>query len=220
VFSLFLLYAVRELGLTPATLGLVFGIGNVGLILGAVSAQWVARRVGLGRAIVLALGVAGPATLLIPLAPPADPIPLLVAQGVFFGWGALVFNINQVSFRQAITPEHLQGRMNATMKFVATVTIPAGSILGGVLATALGLREALFVGAIGSVFAAAPVLVSPVWRLRGVEDVAGTPGVHVRRPAVAMPEAVLGILEPTFGGAETVPTVDEIRDDGDGPGAS
>jgi MFS family permease len=244
VFSLFLLYAVRELGLTPGAIGLVLGIGNVGLIVGAVSATWVARRVGLGRAIVLALCVAGPVTLLIPLAPPDDPIPFLIAQGVLFGWGALVFNVNQVSFRQAITPEHLQGRMNATMKFVATVTIPAGSILGGVLATAFGLREALFVGAIGSVFAALPVVVSPVWRLRGIEDVVGMPGVHVPdaagrsgepgvhvpdstersgapstavampgvhvpdaaarsgAPAEAMAEPVLGILEPTFGGAE------------------
>ena len=225
VFSLFLLYAVRELGLTAATLGLILGIGNVGLILGAVSAQWVARRLGLGRAIVVGLAVAGPATLLIPLAPPDDPIPFLIAQGVVFGWAALVFNINQVSFRQAITPEHLQGRMNATMKFVATVTIPAGSILGGVLATTVGLREALFVGAMGSVFAAVPMLLSPVWRLRGVEDVAGMPGVHVPDAAGgagewagAMPAPTLGILEPTLGGAEIVPARGEIRDDAAGTG--
>jgi MFS family permease len=218
VFTLFLLYLVRELGLTAGTIGLILGIGNIGLIAGAVSATWVARRVGLGRAIVVALGVAGPATLLIPLAPPGDPIPFLIAQGLLFGWAALVFNINQVSFRQAITPEHLQGRMNATMKFVATVTIPAGSIVGGVLATTIGLREALLVGAIGSVFAAVPVLFSPVWRLRGVEDVVGMPGVHVPDAAAAMPEPTLGILEPTFGGAETVLAPDEIRDDG-GPAA-
>ncbi|MEI8332931.1 MAG: MFS transporter [Chloroflexota bacterium] len=213
VFSLFLLYAVRILGLSAGTIGLVFGIGNVGLIAGAVTASWFARRLGLGRAIVLALGVAGPATLLIPLAPPGDPIPFLIAQGVLFGWAVLVFNINQVSFRQAITPEHLQGRMNATMKFVATVTIPAGSIIGGVLATAFGLHAALLVGAVGSAFAAVPALLSPVWRLRGIEDVAGLPGVHVPDAAGGIPEAALGILEPTFGGAETVTAPGERRDD-------
>ena len=212
VFSVFLLYAVRVLGLSAGVIGLVFGIGNVGLIAGAVTASWFARRLGLGRAIVLSLAVAGPATLLIPLAPPGDPIPFLIAQGILFGWAVLVFNVNQVSFRQAITPEHLQGRMNATMKFVATVTIPAGSILGGVLATAFGLREALLVGGIGSVFAFLPALLSPVWRLRGIEDAAGLPGVHVpaaadrtRGEGGAVPEAVLGVLEPTFGGGEEAP---------------
>ena len=227
VFSLFLLYAVRELGLTAGTIGLVLGIGNIGLIAGALSAQRVARRLGLGRAIVVALGVAGPATLLIPLAPPDDPIPFLIAQGVVFGWAALVFNINQVSFRQAITPEHLQGRMNATMKFVATVTIPAGSVLGGVLATAFGLREALLVGAIGSVFAAVPVLLSPVWRLQGIEDVVGMPGVHVPGAvagdgpwAGAVPGPTLGLLEPTLGDAETVLELGEIREDDGGSGSA
>ena len=203
VFSLYLLYGVRDLGLDAATLGVVLAIGNIGLIAGAVSASWFARRLGLGRAITLSLVVAGPSILLIPLAPPDAAIPFLIVSGMLVGWSVLVFNVNQVSFRQAITPVHLQGRMNATMKFIAAATIPAGSIIGGVLATALGLREAILIGAIGGSFAFLPALFSPVWRLRGIEDVPDRPGGP--RAAGTMPGATLGILEPTFGGAEAPP---------------
>ena len=63
------------------------------------------------------------------------------------GFGAVVYNIQQVSLRQAITPERLQGRMNASMRFFVWGTIPLGSLVGGALATAFGVRTALIVGA-------------------------------------------------------------------------
>jgi MFS family permease len=211
VFSLFFVYAVRELGLGAGSLGLILGIGNIGLIVGAVTASRVARRVGLGPAIVLSILVAGAATLLIPLAPASAPAPFLIAQGLLFGWAVLVFNINQVSYRQAITPVHLQGRMNATMKFIAVLMIPAGSIAGGLLATAFDLHTAILVGAIGGALSFLPALFSPVRRLHGMEEPAGGAGGPVAEgaahaggaPAGAMPRSPL--VEP---GPE--PTLGEI----------
>ena len=197
VFSLFFVYAVRELGLEAGALGLILGIGNIGLIAGALTASRVAGRVGLGPAIVLSILVAGAATLLIPLAPASAPAPFLIAQGLLFGWAVLVFNVNQVSYRQAITPEHLQGRMNATMKFIATVMIPAGSVAGGVLATAFDLHTAILVGAIGGTLCFLPVLFSPVRSLRAIEGREGEParGSLVGAPSPSIEPGP----EPTFG---------------------
>ncbi len=198
VFSLFFVYAVRELGLAAGPLGVILGIGNIGLIVGAVTASSVARRIGLGPAIIGAIVVAGSATILIPLAPASAPAPFLIAQGLLFGWSVLVFNVNQVSYRQSITPVHLQGRMNATMKFLATVMIPAGSIAGGVLATAFDMHTAIWIGSIGAVFSFLPAFFSP---LRGLREIpTGVPGEGgATAPASPLvepnPEPLLGELD-------------------------
>jgi predicted MFS family arabinose efflux permease len=78
----------------------------------------------------------------------------------------VVYNIQQVSLRQTITPERLQGRMNATMRFLVWGTIPLGSLTGGTLAATIGLRPTLFVGAAASLIAVVPVLLSPLRTLR------------------------------------------------------
>ncbi len=85
-----------------------------------------------------------------------------------------------MSFRQAITPGRMQGRMNATMRFIVWGTIPIGSLLGGALGGIIGLHETLWVAAIGLAIPFLFVLFSPV---RGigtmpaqVDDDAAGPG--------------------------------------------
>ena len=169
VFATYLVYAVRELGMTAAQIGLVLGLGNIGAIVGALSADRARRRLGLGPTLVWAIFLGTPGLLLIALAPRAFPFPFLIASGLLFGWSVVVYNINQVSFRQAITPATMQGRMHATMRFIVWGTMPVGSILGGIIATAsndVGL--AIRIGAIGSLFAVIPLLVTPVRTLREI----------------------------------------------------
>jgi predicted MFS family arabinose efflux permease len=107
-----------------------------------------------------------------------------------FGWGSTVYNITQVSLRQALTPERLQGRMNASMRWIVWGTIPLGGLFGGVLATAYGLRSALWVGAIGGAFTFLPVLLSSV---RSIEEMPEP----VDPPSTRQAEAAGGVLEPT-----------------------
>ena len=83
-------------------------------------------------------------------------------SGMLGGFGAVVYNIQQVSLRQAITPERLQGRMNASMRFFVWGTIPLGSLVGGVLATAFGVRTAILVGACLGFVSLLPILLSPL----------------------------------------------------------
>ena len=83
------------------------------------------------------MALSAPGILLVALAPREAPIPFLIASGFLTGLSAVVYNINQVSFRQAITPTAMQGRMNATMRFIVWGTIPIGAIIGGAIATAV-----------------------------------------------------------------------------------
>jgi MFS family permease len=164
--STFIVYAVRELGMGAAQIGLVFGLGNIGAIAGALSADRVRRTLGLGRAIMVSVLVEGPALVLIALAPASAPIPFLLASGLINGFGIVVYNINQLSFRQAITPTAMQGRMNATMRFIVWGTIPVGQIVGGIIATTVSLHAAIWVGAIGAFVSVVPLLITPVHTLR------------------------------------------------------
>ena len=164
--ALYVLFAVRELGLDAAALGLIFGLANVGFLVGAIVAGGTAGKWGVGPTIVASslFGALGP--LLVPLASRSTAVPLLIAAGAISSLAMPLYNINQVSLRQAICPQRLQGRMNATMRFLVWGTLPLGSLLGGVLGEVLGLRPALAVAALLGLSCFLPVLFSPVRALR------------------------------------------------------
>ena len=168
--ALYLVYAVRVLHLGPGTIGAILAVGNVGFLLGALGSVRVARRFGVGRTIVVSILSSSPFALLVPLAPRSNPIPFLAIAGVGMAIGTPIYNITQVSLRQAITPDRLLGRMNASMRFLVWGTMPIGALAGGVLGSTLGLRPALFISVIGGSFAFLAPLLSPVWRLREVPE--------------------------------------------------
>ena len=166
-FSILILYLVRELAFSPELLGLAFSIGSVGFLIGALLANRVAKRFGVGPTIVASALTFGPSALLVAIAPPALAAPLIAASVFINGLGGAIYNINQVSLRQAITPERMQGRMNATMRFIVWGTIPFGNLLGGSLGGVIGLHNTIWIGAIGGLFVFLPVLFSPV---RGIRE--------------------------------------------------
>ncbi|HEY4634342.1 MAG TPA: MFS transporter [Candidatus Limnocylindrales bacterium] len=166
LFGVFIVYAVRELNLDAAQIGIIFGLGNVGAIVGALTASRIAARLGLGNTIIVSMLASAPGMLLIAIAPSAFPAPYLIASGFLVGMSGVVYNVNQVSLRQAITPLPMQGRMNATMRFIVWGTIPIGQIVGGTIATVAGVSAAIWVGALGSFLAVIPLVVTPVRTLR------------------------------------------------------
>ncbi|MDH4103936.1 MAG: MFS transporter [Thermoleophilia bacterium] len=170
MLAVFLVYAVRTLDLSPAVIGIVFSISSVGSLAAALAAARISSRFGVGRTTVGSALVFAPALLLIPAAPPKSPIPFLVAAFVLVGFSSVLYNITQVSFRQAITPERMQGRMNSVMRFIVWGVMPVGSLLGGAFATAIGLRETMWIGAVIGSFAFLPVLLSPVRTLREMPE--------------------------------------------------
>jgi len=171
MLAVYVLYATRNLGLSPAALGIVFGAGGVGAVLGAGIATRVTDRLGIGSTMILANLVGGLFTLLVPLAGtvPAATVYLLgIAQGVSQLMGA-VFYVNQTSLLQRAAPDHLLGRMIASHRFLTMGIIPLGSLLGGVLGEIVGLRATLVVGALGTLFPVLWLWFSP---LRTVREVA------------------------------------------------
>ena len=169
-FSIFPVFVYRELGLSVALVGAIFGLGGLGVLLGAVISAPLSKKLGVGSAIVISMSLSGPATMLIFLMPSEVPVAacLFLASIFLTGFSAVVYNANQVSFRQAITPLEMQGRMNATMRFVVWGTIPVGSLIGGLLASFLPLRTTIGIGAAVAVTAFLWVLFSPVRSLREI----------------------------------------------------
>jgi len=168
MMAVFILYLTRQLGLPPAVVGLVFAAGGPGALVGSMLAGWLSERFGLGNTIIGSIFVGGAFGLLIPLAagPPAVMTGMLVLAMLVGGATNPIYNINQVSLRQAITPDHLQGRMNASMRFLVWGTIPIGALLGGALGQVLGLWPTIVLMVLGELLAPLWVVFSPVRQLR------------------------------------------------------
>ena len=171
--AVLIVFAVRSLDLSPAVIGLAFTLGNVGALLAAFTSGRISARLGVGPTIITASVVGGPMFLLIPFAPHGNLALAVLGPAMVVGtFMAVLYNITQVSLRQAITPERIQGRMNSVMRFIVWGAIPLGNLLGGALGTWIGLKETLIVGGIGCCLPFLPVLFSPVRALRDMPELA------------------------------------------------
>ena len=164
-FAVYLIFAYRVLHLSPGTVGIIFGAGAVGGLLGALSASWIARHIGLGPTLFITIVMGGLAMILVPLAQYGWAVPLLLASTVIGSFTGPVYNINQVSLRQAITPDRVQGRMNATVRTVIWGTMPIGAFIGGLIGSAYGVLPALYIGMVIATLAGFWILLGPI-RLR------------------------------------------------------
>ncbi len=167
-FVAFYVFAYEQLKLSPTTFGLILGVGNIGLVVGAISAPKLLRMLGLGRTLVVSLFLSGLGLVAVPLALYGPPTPILTV--LWFSSNALfpAYNINQISLRQAITPDRLQGRMNATMRTFVWGVLPLGAFVGGILGVRLGIVWTLVIGALVSTLATVWVLFPPVISLRSI----------------------------------------------------
>jgi Na+/melibiose symporter-like transporter len=166
--AMFVLYMTRVLELNPAQIGIIFVAGAPGALLGALASTRLAKFLGLGPTLIFSIFLSGPAGLLVLLARGRAEwiIAVLMVSGFLTGFSSVVYNINQVSLRQVITPNRLLGRMNASMRFLVWGTIPLGAFLASALSSTIGVTNTLLVGLIGGAFAFLWVLLSPVRSLK------------------------------------------------------
>jgi predicted MFS family arabinose efflux permease len=157
IMAVFFIYAYRLLHLQPGLLGLVDGLANLGFV-GALFAVRVRNRQGLRATLVGSLLVTGVGSMCILLAGIAAPYVVLFAQGAVVAVAVPIYNINQVSYRQALVDARLQGRMNATMRTFVWGTMPLGSIIGGWLGALAGVPTTIACGALVSCLAALWIL--------------------------------------------------------------
>jgi MFS family permease len=176
LFTAFAPFALRPLGLSPLEYGIVLALAGVGGLVGATLATRLGWRLGAGNAILVGRALNPLAWVLIALAPAAGgPATLgtLVVVGVaqlIVGFSMGIENPNEMGYRQAITPDALQGRMNATMRSINRSMVVVGAIAGGILADVLGFREAIWIGLGVFVASAIVVAASPLRTARHGEE--------------------------------------------------
>ncbi len=176
VTTTFGVYALRHLGLPDWGFGLVLAAGGVGGFLGALLAPRLGAVLGAGRAILCGralIVLPWLALALLPLSATMDlRLGLPVAAGALF-LSSLAMGIedtNDISYRQAIAPDEIQGRMNATIRTANRVVFFFGALATGVLMTLLGFAATIGIGALVFILAAAIVLFSPLRTVRHEDE--------------------------------------------------
>lgn len=172
--GLFVLYVLENLGVEPGILGLALGAGAVGSVVGAVVAGRVGRRLGVGGAFMLGVILFPGGTILIPIAAPGMPIGLIVAllfsAEFVSGFGVMILDINGNAMLFARTPARIRGRAMGTFGFVNNGVRPIGAVIGGLVGTAFGVRETLFVMTILSLTGVLWLIRTPIIGLRDLPE--------------------------------------------------
>jgi len=143
LLTVYLVYAVRQLHLSPALLGLTLAGGTVGEFLGALVADMAVSRFGLGATFLGAVIVECLAAPMVPITPSGKllTLPLLVVAFGLMDFGAVLSGVVALSVRQTVTPPRLLGRMTASYRMSSHGVIPVGAAMGGWVGQLLGLRK-------------------------------------------------------------------------------
>jgi MFS family permease len=171
-WALFILYAVRGLGVSAGTLGLVLGAGAVGGLIGSMVTTRLSRRIGIGPAFLLGCILFPVPLVLVPLAD--GPMWLILAM-LFLaefgsGLGVMILDISAASIFAALVPPRLRSRVSGAYTLVNYGVRPIGSLIGGFLGTAIGLRPALWIASGGAILGFLWLLPSPVPRMRDLPE--------------------------------------------------
>ena len=184
----YLLFAMNELGLGPAAIGVIAAVGGIGSLAGSAIAPFMVRRFGIGNSILLGMVGFLIGNSLIPLAPAGALLlgaAFLIAQQLIGDSLATVYEVTEVSLQQAMVGDRLLGRVNATTHTFTTLMTLFGAVLGGVVAETIGLRAAFALGLLGGVLSLAVVWFSPVRHIRDAP----------LRPTIGMPGDEMPITE-------------------------
>jgi len=166
--ALILLFGIRELGFAPGVLGMIFAVGGISSLGGAFLAARVTRRFGIGPVLVATSLFIGVAVLFIPLArgPLLLAVAFLVASQLVGDWAWAVYDINELSLRQAVTPDSVRGRVNSAVRWLSVSATFGGALLAGAAVSFVGMRWTLALGAGTTLLATLLLALSPVRRVK------------------------------------------------------
>jgi predicted MFS family arabinose efflux permease len=170
--AIFVLYATKELGVAPGTLGVALGAGAVGGILGALVASRLERVIGIGRSVVVGSILFPAPLILVPIASGSElQLGLMLGAAEFFSSvGVMIFDVSGASMTFLRTPDRIRARTAGTFRFVNYGIRPIGALLGGALGTAIGLQTTLWIGVLGALAGVIWLVFSPIPRLREVTE--------------------------------------------------
>lgn len=171
--AVWFLFALDELGVSPALVGVVAGVGGASSFIGAIVATRSTRRWGVGPVAIAAMLLAALGNLFIPLAPAGLPfiaVACLVAQQLIADSAITVYDVTETSVRQSLVADRELGRVASTFQVASAAAQLAATIGAGLLAKAIGLRATSLLAPLGGVLAAAILYWSPVRSLRELPD--------------------------------------------------
>ena len=146
------LFALDELGVTPALVGVIAGVGGASSFIGAVVATRSTRRWGVGPVAIAAMLLAALGNLFIPLAPAGLPfiaVVCLVAQQLIADSAITVYDVTEVSVRQTLVADRELGRVTSTFFVASAAAQLTATIAAGLLAEVIGLRAVSFLAPLG-----------------------------------------------------------------------
>jgi MFS family permease len=170
LFANLLVYAVRMLGLSAAMIGAIFSFANIGGFAGAVFARRIAERAGVGQTVITSFFLFGPAALLLATATTESAVVFVGLGWTLQSFARSLYGVSATSLRQALVPDRLQARVSGVTATTGTSAFPLGTLVGGALAAAFGVREAMLIAATVSFLPFLPVVVSRVRSLREIPD--------------------------------------------------
>ena len=183
-----ILFATRDLGLGPAAIGVIAGLGGIGSLVGALFVQRLARRIGVGRTLLITVAGFVIGNTLIPLAPSGAAVAasaFLIGQQLLGDGCATAFEILGLSVVQTTVHDRLLGRANATIRSSEILLSLVGAILGGVVGEYVGLRAALWIGVAAAALGVVFIWLSPFRTMHAMpaSGETGTTGSVVTPPA-------------------------------------
>lgn len=184
-----LLFATRDLGLGPAPIGVIAGVGGAASFIGAVAAERATRRWGIGRVAIAAMILAAVGNAFIPLAPAGMPliaIGCLLVQQLVADSAVTTYEVTETTVRQTLVADRQLGRVASTFHVAAVAAQLVATIGAGLLAESIGLRATTILAPIGALLGAAVLWFSPV---RAVDRLVGAAAGPLPDPRVVMAEA-------------------------------
>jgi predicted MFS family arabinose efflux permease len=166
VMGLSVLFLAETVKLTPGWVGVLLMSGGIGGLAGGLVGGWLSRKYGIARMTWLAATLGAPAGLLLPMTQNDWRMSFFATSSILISLVAILSNVGGITYRQIITPDHLLGRVNASVRFVTWGVMPIGALLGGLIAQQIGVRQALWLLMIGRMLSFVPLLFSPLPRMR------------------------------------------------------
>lgn len=165
------LYLVREVGASSTVVGLVIAADGVGSLIGSMVATRISARLGTARAMIVSGVVGGALALVIPVTTTLGSIGYFIVGNAAVAMAVVIGSIITRTHRQVESPPELLSRVMATVRFISWGALPLGALLSGVLASALGLRPALWMVCAGFLLAPLVLIMSTVRKLHDLSEV-------------------------------------------------
>ncbi|WP_329053037.1 MFS transporter [Amycolatopsis sp. NBC_01488] len=169
--AIVIVFLARDVGLSPWAIGLLGTASLTGALTAGLTARRLGRWIGEARALWGAGVLFDLAYQLYPFTGRGWALACYVVAGFFATYGVIVLNVFGMSFQQAVAPPELLGRVNSITHTLVLGVVPLGSLLGGVLAGAFGMRPTLQIAAAGVLASAAVLAWSPLRKLRDLTPV-------------------------------------------------